>query len=121
MGRAMHSPRRPRARGGPCRRRSDGRPGRARGPGAEATAPPTSLVLLHPAETTLPSGTRRWLEGRRLLRHHHVRDGNEADVARVARFMAGRAVGIALSGGGARGFAHVGVLEALRRRASPST
>jgi CRP-like cAMP-binding protein/predicted acylesterase/phospholipase RssA len=80
---------------------------------------PTSLVLLHPPETMLPSGTKRWLEGRRLLRHHHVRDGNQADVARVARFMAGCAVGVALSGGGARGFAHVGVLEALKEARIP--
>jgi predicted acylesterase/phospholipase RssA len=48
-----------------------------------------------------------------------VRDGNVADVARVARFLAGRAVGVALSGGGARGFAHIGVLEALREARIP--
>ena len=89
------------------------------GPDGASTRVPTSLVLLHPANTRLPSGTKRWLETRRLLRHHHVRDGNEADVARVARFMAGRAVGIALSGGGARGFAHVGVLEALKEARIP--
>jgi NTE family protein/lysophospholipid hydrolase len=86
--------------------------------GASA-AVPASLVLLHPPETEFPSGTRRWLEGRSLLRHHHVRVGNEADVARVARFMAGRAVGVALSGGGARGFAHVGVLEAIAEAGIP--
>jgi lysophospholipid hydrolase len=77
-------------------------------------AVPTSLVLLHPPETRLPAGTRRWLEGRSLLRHHHVRVDDRESLSRLARFMAGRAVGIALSGGGARGFAHVGVLEAIR-------
>ena len=89
------------------------------GSDGDSAGVPTSLVLLHPADTRLPSGTRRWLEGRHLLRHHHVRDGDEADVARVARFMAGRAVGVALSGGGARGFAHVGVLEALEEARIP--
>jgi NTE family protein len=37
----------------------------------------------------------------------------EADIARVARRLAGRSVGIVLSGGGARAFSHIGVLEEL--------
>ena len=36
------------------------------------------------------------------------------DVARIARRLAGRSIGIVLSGGGARAFAHLGVLEELR-------
>ena len=43
----------------------------------------------------------------------HVRAGNREDMARLARLMAKCAVGIALSGGGARGFSHIGVLRAL--------
>lgn len=35
------------------------------------------------------------------------------DVARVARWMAGKAVGLVLSGGGSRSLAHLGVLHAL--------
>ena len=49
-------------------------------------------------------------------RAHHVvpaADGFEGGVARVARRLTGRSLGIVFSGGGARGFAHVGVLEAL--------
>jgi NTE family protein len=44
-----------------------------------------------------------------------VRDGSWArtDLARVARRLAGRSVGIVLSGGGARAFAHLGVLDVL--------
>lgn len=37
----------------------------------------------------------------------------QVGVARVARRLAGRAVGVVLGGGGARGFAHLGVLQAL--------
>jgi predicted acylesterase/phospholipase RssA/CRP-like cAMP-binding protein len=37
----------------------------------------------------------------------------EADIERVARRLAGRSVGIVLSGGGARAFSHIGVLEEL--------
>jgi predicted acylesterase/phospholipase RssA len=36
------------------------------------------------------------------------------DMARMARRLAGRAVGVVLSGGGARAFAHLGVLERLQ-------
>ncbi len=34
-------------------------------------------------------------------------------MARLARWMAGKAVGLVLSGGGSRGLAHLGVLHAL--------
>jgi len=45
--------------------------------------------------------------------HHHIRQGNTDDVHRLARFVAGRAIGLVLAGGGARGFAHIGVIKAL--------
>ncbi|KAA0161252.1 hypothetical protein FNF28_05131 [Cafeteria roenbergensis] len=40
-------------------------------------------------------------------------------VARIARFLSGRAVGVVMGGGGARGLAHLGVLRALRHRGIP--
>jgi NTE family protein/lysophospholipid hydrolase len=74
------------------------------------------LVLLHPSADTPVNNTARWLDGRRLARHHHVRIDTRDDYARVGRFAAGRAVGVVLSGGGARGLAHVGVIRALAER-----
>jgi NTE family protein/lysophospholipid hydrolase len=71
------------------------------------------LVLLHATGDCLPSGTRRWLEGRRVDEHHHLRWTGDGDFARLARVLAGRAVGLVLGGGGARGLAHVGVVRAL--------
>ena len=50
---------------------------------------------------------------------HHLRAGHQADVARVARFIAGRAVGLVLAGGGARGFAHIGIIKALKEAGVP--
>jgi len=48
--------------------------------------------------------------------HHLVgADLPADDVARLARRLAGKAVGLVLSGGGARGLAHVGVLDELQR------
>lgn len=50
---------------------------------------------------------------------HIVRRDHPKDVGRLARFMAGRAIGLVLSGGGARGFAHLGVVRALRQAGVP--
>jgi NTE family protein len=43
---------------------------------------------------------------------HHVSQAE--DIHRIARFMTGNATGLVLGGGGARGFAHLGVIKALR-------
>lgn len=70
------------------------------------------LILVHPAHAA-PDGTRHWLAQRRIGRHHHVRRGCASDIARVARIVTGHAVSLVLAGGGARGFAHLGVIRAL--------
>ncbi|HZD04430.1 MAG TPA: patatin-like phospholipase family protein [Longimicrobiales bacterium] len=72
----------------------------------------TNLVLLHPDDTARPSGTRRW-EPERYDAHHHVRLGVRSDYERLSRHLTGRAVGLVLGGGGARGFAHLGVVRAM--------
>ena len=72
-----------------------------------------TLVLLHPPQTNAPVGTAEWLEPRTLNFHHHLRQGSGADFARLARFLSGKAVGLVLSGGAAKGFAHIGVVRAL--------
>ena len=45
---------------------------------------------------------------------HHLRLHAPGDSARLARHLAGRAVGLVLSGGAARGFAHIGAIRAWR-------
>ena len=70
------------------------------------------LVLLH-APGTEPSGTTRWLQGARFTRHHHIRIDDDAHAHRLARRLAGCSIGLVLGGGGARGFAHIGVYRAL--------
>jgi NTE family protein len=74
------------------------------------------LVLVHD-DRFVAGAAKRWLAGRQDLNHHHVR-GPE-DVARVARLLTGRGVGLVLSGGGARGFAHIGVIRALAEASIP--
>jgi NTE family protein len=45
--------------------------------------------------------------------HYYVREGHRPDIDRLARILSGRAVSLVLAGGGARGFAHIGVIKAL--------
>lgn len=71
------------------------------------------LVLLHGPTVKQPHGTGRWLAERQVHTHHHMRLHEPADVQRLARWLTGRALGLVLGSGGARGYAHIGVLRAL--------
>ncbi|MEO5753647.1 MAG: patatin-like phospholipase family protein [Chthoniobacterales bacterium] len=73
-----------------------------------------TLLLRHRKAGTWATGTPAFLAARpRVYRHFHLRQGYRQDVARLARFLGGRAVGLVLAGGGARGLAHIGVYRAL--------
>ncbi|GAB6054326.1 cyclic nucleotide-binding and patatin-like phospholipase domain-containing protein [Magnetospira thiophila] len=78
-----------------------------------------TLLLVHDPDTSVPKGTLAWLQARAVGLHHHVHLGREEDYARLARFLTGRAVSLVFGGGGARGFAHVGVIRALRQHGIP--
>jgi len=81
------------------------------------------LVLLSgaafPAGGARFSGTERWLAATEADRCFHVELRGEGDVPRLARFLTGRAVGLVLSGGGAKGYAHIGVIRALEEAGIP--
>jgi len=72
------------------------------------------VVILHRGNARRAVHTTEILRRFPGAHHSHVREGNASDLARLARLIAGHAVGIVLSGGGARGFAHLGVLAALK-------
>ena len=68
------------------------------------------LVAYHAA----PAELGGWATALDPAGSHVIRETEfAADVARMARRLAGTSVGIVLSGGGARAFAHIGVLEEL--------
>lgn len=46
--------------------------------------------------------------------HHRIAQAEHADYQRLARMLTGRSLGLALGGGGARGFAHIGMIRAMR-------
>ncbi len=71
------------------------------------------LVLLHPTYKTFPKNTKNWLEKRKFSRHYHVAKDRPDHIRRLARFLTGNAIGVALSSGGARSGVQFGVLHAL--------
>jgi NTE family protein len=73
-----------------------------------------SISLVHPADTQMPVKTMDWLNARpRVSNHFHLRLGHEKDLQRMGRILTGKATGLVLAGGGAKGFAHIGVMRAL--------
>lgn len=74
------------------------------------------LVLLHPADQACPAGTRHWLARRAVADHVHIRPALDRDIGRLARIQCRAAIGLVLAGGGARGFAHLGIVKALQER-----
>lgn len=81
--------------------------------------PRLTLALVYEDGRAVPSESARWLSGRRVDRHLHVRLDRSEDFDRMARLLTGNAVGLVLGGGFARGLAHVGVLRALEELRIP--
>jgi NTE family protein len=80
---------------------------------------PTHLILLHSANSRSPKNTAAWYTDRNLTTHVHLRPDLNKDMERLARIMSGTAVGLVLAGGGAKGFAHLGVYQALMEAEIP--
>ncbi len=81
------------------------------------TSAAKKLVLLH--NTDEITGTAAWLEGKNYKAVHHIRQQSDSDLERLARFLTGNAIGLVLSGGGAKGLAHIGVFKALKEKNIP--
>lgn len=77
------------------------------------------LILVQPADAVRPHGSEAWLDVTAAARIFHIRRGAGPDFERMARVLTGQSVGLVLSGGGARAYAHVGAIKALRERNVP--
>lgn len=77
------------------------------------------LVLLHRPTAVSPEGTGDWLDKVAPGRCLHVRGADRRDAGRLARVLTGTSVGLVLSGGGARAFAHIGAVRALEEADVP--
>jgi len=79
---------------------------------------PVELVLLRPEGDPSPY-TRAWLKDTGARAHYFVHPWAHADVCALARQISGRGIGLVLGGGGARGFAHIGLLRAFEQLQIP--
>ncbi|MQA64658.1 MAG: cyclic nucleotide-binding domain-containing protein [Alphaproteobacteria bacterium] len=89
------------------------------GPTGHSRVRPVEAVFLQPENATLPLPVSAWLDTLDVSVHWHVRRGDGAQMERLARLLTGRSVSLILSGGGARGFAHIGAIKALREYGMP--
>ena len=81
---------------------------------------PMDLVVLHAnGRSTVQSAAEHWHQRLQLGLVCHVRHGKNDDTDRLARQLRGKSIGLVLSAGGARGFAHLGIVRALREARVP--
>lgn len=86
--------------------------------GADVLHRSRHLLLLGAAGEPRAQAATHWLRGfEGPLAWHHLR--HAGDWQRLARLLARQATGLVLSGGGARGFSHLGVVRALRELGIP--
>lgn len=77
------------------------------------------LILLHHGGDRRAATSEEWrlsCDAQRIFHWHGLED---PDCRRLARVIAGKAVALVLSGGGARAYAHLGVVRALREANVP--
>lgn len=97
-----------------CLRQADrvvGVVGRERVPGSLDLAAWRRSDLAFSDDRIDPDTRREWLGAVEPRTHYHA--GGPVALGALARRLTGRSVGLVLSGGGARGLAHIGVLQAL--------
>lgn len=79
---------------------------------------PLSLLVRRPRSAGA-GAVMAWRENSGAGAHYFLRPDTRADIASIARQLTGRAIGLVLGGGGARGFTHIGLLRALRTLGLP--
>ncbi len=84
--------------------------GRVAALAAQMLRAPVDVVLLR---TQGAEACAAWCSAYHAQGHYFVRPDQHRDVASLARQLTGHGLGIVLGGGGARGFAHIGLLRAL--------
>lgn len=77
------------------------------------------LILIQPTRRRVPKGSGAWLDATGAARLFHIHAGDMGDLGRMARVLTGQSVGLVLSGGGARAYAHIGAVRALREHGVP--
>jgi NTE family protein len=88
------------------------------GVAAKELLAPIELVLLRPDGDPSPH-TLAWRERTGARAHYFLHPWHSLDLDALARQVTARGVGLVLGGGGARGFAHIGLVRALEELEIP--
>jgi NTE family protein len=72
------------------------------------------VILIKTAQGPAQTGARAWITASQAQRILYWQDDLHGDTLRLARIIAGTSLGLVLSGGGARAYAHIGAVRALR-------
>lgn len=76
------------------------------------------LVLIYNKPNATPQNTKQWLSQGNINQHYHIRMRDE-DYNYLLRFLVGQPIGLVLSGGGTKGWVHVGAIKALHEAQLP--
>src|SRR5690606_15508841 len=79
----------------------------------------TDLILLRDPRMARPANTGIWIDAIQPGRWFQAVEGDQADADRLGRVITGSAVGVVMSGGGARAYSHIGALRALHEAKVP--
>jgi len=74
---------------------------------------PLELVVVNPASSSFPVDATALRRALRADRVHHIKTADVLSADRLARLLLGEGVGLTLSGGGAKGLAHIGAWRAI--------
>jgi NTE family protein len=85
---------------------------------ARASGARIELVMIRKSAVP-PEHTSEWLALAPFADHQHLVAQDAGDYDKLVRRLTGKAWGLVLSGGGARGLAHIGVIRALRESGVP--
>ena len=75
---------------------------------------PHDLVVIHPAHADLPEIPKPSVLKLPADFQINLKGDGDEQIDRLARLVTGKANGLVLAGGGARGYSHIGVIKALR-------
>lgn len=72
------------------------------------------VVMVHHGGDRRAARPQEWVDAAEAARCFHWRQSNDSDVRHLARVLSGKTLGLVLSGGGSRAYAHVGAIRAFR-------
>ncbi|GJL96390.1 MAG: cyclic nucleotide-binding protein [Hyphobacterium sp.] len=73
------------------------------------------VILVHDGGDRRATRPEEWADAADAARVFHWREEQQNDLKRLARTLAGKSIGLVLSGGGARAYAHIGAVDAFRK------